>query len=203
MPVRPAAAAEPRCLTVTDVDAVRIDGWESRLAGVIESAANTPYALGVHDCLRIACAAEAALTGVDRWPQWAGRYATRADCYRLLREYAGRQPSAASRQPPVDSGKQSAASSQPSVDSGQLAAAGLQPRHDGVSRSVFERAFSWFFGCEPASMHFARRGDIVAYTDGAGEKHLGVCNGAQVAVLGEHGMRFVPRSACDGCWRIG
>lgn len=54
----------------------RLEGWESRLAAVIEAARRTPYVLGESDCLCLACAAVAALTGVDYWPRFAG-YTTR------------------------------------------------------------------------------------------------------------------------------
>jgi len=62
----------------------RIEGWESRLTAVIEAARATPYVLGEHDCFRLACRVIEALTGVDRWPEWAGRYATRRECLALL-----------------------------------------------------------------------------------------------------------------------
>lgn len=51
---------------------MRQDGWESRLARVIEAATGRPYVLGENDCLRLACAAVDALTGVDFWPRFAG-----------------------------------------------------------------------------------------------------------------------------------
>lgn len=66
---------------------MRLEGWESRLATVIELARVTPYHLGEHDCFRLACAAVEALTGIDRWPEWRGRYATRTEAVRLLQSY--------------------------------------------------------------------------------------------------------------------
>lgn len=54
----------------------RLEGWESRLAVVIEAARCAPYVLGESDCLRLACRAVQALTGVDFWPRFAG-YSTR------------------------------------------------------------------------------------------------------------------------------
>lgn len=50
----------------------RIEGWESRLAAVIEAARARPYVLGESDCLRLACAAVEAITGRDYWPKFAG-----------------------------------------------------------------------------------------------------------------------------------
>jgi len=67
----------------------RIEGWESRLAGVVEEARNTPYTLGGHDCFRFACACVKSLTGVDLWAPWAGKYDSKIGALRLLAEYGG------------------------------------------------------------------------------------------------------------------
>lgn len=64
----------------------RIEGWEARLAAVIEDARARPYALGEHDCFRVACLAIEALTGVDRWPEFAG-YRTRREAMLKLAEH--------------------------------------------------------------------------------------------------------------------
>lgn len=69
--------------------------------------------------------------------------------------------------------------------------------------SSFTAAFSAFFGREASPMVWARRGDICEYRDAGGECHLGVLIGARVAVLAEDGLRFVARSDCAHCWRIG
>ena len=50
----------------------RIEGWEQRLDAVIENARSRPYELGTHDCFSLACTVQAALTGVDRWPEFSG-----------------------------------------------------------------------------------------------------------------------------------
>jgi len=57
---------------------VRLDGWESRLNAVLENARARPYVLGAHDCFRVACLVVEALTGVDRWPEFAG-YTTKRE----------------------------------------------------------------------------------------------------------------------------
>lgn len=57
---------------------MRLDGWESRLSLLVEEARHRPYALGEHDCFRLACRAVEALTGVDRWTPHAG-YRTRRE----------------------------------------------------------------------------------------------------------------------------
>jgi hypothetical protein len=66
----------------------RREGWEARLAEVIESARSRPYRLGEHDCFRFACAAVEALVGLDLWAPWGGRYSTRLGALRLIAEYA-------------------------------------------------------------------------------------------------------------------
>ncbi len=65
----------------------RREGWESRLPLVIEAARNETYELGRHDCFRLACRAIEALTGVDRWAEYAGRYQTRRQELKLLAEH--------------------------------------------------------------------------------------------------------------------
>lgn len=67
----------------------RLEGWERRYQAVLDAARDTPYELGVHDCFRVACAVVEALTGVDRWPQWAGRYATKREALELLARHGG------------------------------------------------------------------------------------------------------------------
>jgi hypothetical protein len=75
----------------------RLDGWEGRLAAVLKGARTRPYVLGTHDCFRVACAAVQALTGVDHWPDWAGRYSTRREALRLIAAYGGTFTGAYSR----------------------------------------------------------------------------------------------------------
>ena len=65
----------------------RLEGWEQRLDALIEAARDRPYVLGEHDCFRVACAVIEALTGVDRWPEWAGRYSTKREALVLLAQY--------------------------------------------------------------------------------------------------------------------
>ena len=134
---------------------MRLPGWEGRIAEALERARGRPYVLGQSDCFRMACEAVDALTGVDRWPEFAGRYATRQEALALIAQWG---PS-------------------------------------------FNSAFSKFFGVEPSPMGYARRGDVIKFIQG--DAHLGICNGADVAVLTDAGMGFVRRSACVHCWRIG
>ena len=64
---------------------MRLAGWEMRLAEIVDRFDRSAYALGSNDCFRFACETVAALTGRDLWPQFEGRYATRADAIRLIR----------------------------------------------------------------------------------------------------------------------
>lgn len=137
---------------------MRLEGWESRLAAVIEAARHERYELGRHDCFRVVCRGVQALTGIDLWAPWAGTYRTRAQSLRRIAEYGG---------------------------------------------GSFDAAFSRLFGVEPVDRALARRGDVVKYVDQEGVPHLGLCNGASVAVLAEEGLTFMELSACSSCWRIG
>lgn len=73
-------------------DIERREGWEMRLAHVIVGATHHAYKLGEHDCFRLALAAVEALTCVDLWPDWQGRYSTRLQSLRLLLDFAGPAP---------------------------------------------------------------------------------------------------------------
>lgn len=66
----------------------------------------------------------------------------------------------------------------------------------------YDGCFSRIFGSEPVNVRLARQGDILKFVEN-GEPHLGVCIGAEAAVLGETGLLFVPCLACEVCWRIG
>lgn len=136
---------------------MRLEGWESRLVAVVDAARDVPYQLGQHDCFRLACAVVLALTGVDKWPLFAGRYSTRGEAVRHIARFG----------------------------------------------SSFEEAAAAFFAGETAPARLGRRGDLCAYTDGSGEKHLAVCMGDRVAALGESGLVWLPLRACHACWRIG
>jgi hypothetical protein len=64
----------------------RLQGWESRLAAVIEDARDQPYALGSHDCLRVALRTVEALTGVDRWSEFSG-YTTKREAMATIARF--------------------------------------------------------------------------------------------------------------------
>lgn len=84
---------------------MRLDGWEKRLAELIEAARSRPYVLGEHDCFRLACAVVEALTGVDHWPKWAGKYRTKREALALIATYGSNFTDAASRMfdgPPIE-----------------------------------------------------------------------------------------------------
>jgi hypothetical protein len=68
---------------------VRLDNWPARLDAAIEAQRHVPYVLGSEDCLKFACACCEAITGVDHYVHWRGRYKTKIEAYRLMLEYAG------------------------------------------------------------------------------------------------------------------
>jgi len=135
---------------------MRLEGWEKRLFAVIDEARAKPYALGEHDCFRVACKTVEALTGVDRWPEFAG-YKTRREAMRKLAKHG----------------------------------------------ATFEAAGDWFFGGESVEVRFARRGDICCVQSVDGEKHLGVCLGAEVVLLAPEGLIATPLPSCRCAWRVG
>lgn len=63
---------------------MRLEGWEARLAAVVEAARLEPFAWGSTDCFRLACSAVEALTGLDHWPRFAGRYSSKAGALRII-----------------------------------------------------------------------------------------------------------------------
>ena len=62
----------------------RLADWSARLSDYVTRCANTPYALGHHDCALFAAGAVEAVTGVDPAAQWRGRYSTKAGGLRAL-----------------------------------------------------------------------------------------------------------------------
>lgn len=76
---------------------MRLEGWESRLNKLIEWARHKPYKLGEHDCFRMACKDIEALTGIDRWQEWEGRYSTEREAVALIHSYGHNFTEAASR----------------------------------------------------------------------------------------------------------
>jgi len=63
--------------------------------------------------------------------------------------------------------------------------------------------FSSFSGIERVGIKNARRGDVCGYADEKRKLHLGICIGANVALLGPSGLVFVPLESCFCTWRIG
>ena len=75
----------------------RLEGWEDRLADILMWAADCPYQLGQHDCFTVACAVVKALTGVNRWPEFEGRYSTKEEALALLAQWGPSFVAAGSR----------------------------------------------------------------------------------------------------------
>jgi hypothetical protein len=67
----------------------RTEGWESRLAAAVDGARLRPYQLGAHDCFSFACEAVEAMTGVDLYTNWRGRYNSKTSALRLIAEEGG------------------------------------------------------------------------------------------------------------------
>lgn len=76
---------------------MRLEGWEKRLAEIVEAARSRPYELGAHDCFRLACAAVEALTGVDHWAAWQGKYKTKREALALIAQYGSTFTDAATK----------------------------------------------------------------------------------------------------------
>ena len=72
----------------------RVQDWERRLDAVFTDARERPYKLGVHDCFRVAWAAVEAVTGVDHWPEWRGRYDTERNALLFLASHGSNLESA-------------------------------------------------------------------------------------------------------------
>lgn len=135
---------------------MRLEGWEQRLAELVEWARSREYVLGEHDCFRFACEVIKALTGEDRWPEFAG-YRTRREAMAKLAQYG----------------------------------------------SNFEDAGDWFFRRPRVEKQWAQRGDVVAFMTVDGEKHLGICLGADCCGLTDKGLVFFPTSQATCAWRVG
>lgn len=135
---------------------MRLEGWEGRLAAIVDEARGRPYVLGEHDCFRVACRVVEALTGEDLWPRFSG-YRTKAEALRYI------------------------------------------ARHG----SSFEACFDHVFGAARVDVRAARRGDLCAIQSADGMKHLGVCLGAETALLADDGLTFYPTLSCLCAWRVG
>jgi hypothetical protein len=67
----------------------RVPDWETKLAQYVHANLRTPFAWGEFDCCLFACNCVQAVTGTDLAADFRGRYATLADAYRLIKDYAG------------------------------------------------------------------------------------------------------------------
>lgn len=69
--------------------------------------------------------------------------------------------------------------------------------------STAEAAADWFFGAPSVDVRLARRGDACYALLEDGKVPLGICIGAEVAMLDYHGLIYVPLLSCKRAWRIG
>lgn len=65
-----------------------------------------------------------------------------------------------------------------------------------------EGAVTCVLGIQPQPVALSRRGDVLLYQDEEGH-HLGVCAGANMVLLAEQGLIFLPLSKALASWRIG
>lgn len=69
--------------------------------------------------------------------------------------------------------------------------------------STFEEAIDRLLGFERCSATLARRGDLVCVRTDDGEAHLGVCLGADVALMGARGLLFESLAHATCAWSVG
>jgi len=70
--------------------------WPERLAALVESHTETPFAWGTHDCVCWVASATEAMTGVDPWAAKRGTYSTEAEADDIVAEAGGLEALAAS-----------------------------------------------------------------------------------------------------------
>lgn len=63
--------------------------WPTRLAGVVEGRRQLPFSWGAHDCCAFAAACVEAVTGIDHFAAWRGRYRSRMGAMRWIAEAGG------------------------------------------------------------------------------------------------------------------
>jgi len=85
---------------------------------------------------------------------------------------------------------------------------GYQTEREALARlakfgSSFETAGDWFFGASRIGVKMARRGDICALTDDAGQKHLAILVDHRVACMLPDGLLFIEAARCHCAWRVG
>ena len=68
---------------------MRRSDWPERLAAVIDSARETPFQWGTHDCCLFVCNCIAAIFEIDPAENFRGRYDTRTGAYKRMSEFVG------------------------------------------------------------------------------------------------------------------
>lgn len=63
----------------------RIDGWDVKLATLLQDYQARPFAWGSHDCCLLACDAVDTITGVDLAADFRGRYTSKIGAIQTLR----------------------------------------------------------------------------------------------------------------------
>ena len=68
---------------------IRLPGWQGALDGFLTAHRETRFEYGAWDCCLFACDAIQVMTGVDVAVQFRGRYHSRTEALRAIRDYAG------------------------------------------------------------------------------------------------------------------
>ena len=66
----------------------RLPGWQGALDGFLTANRETRFEYGAWDCCLFACNAIQVMTGVDVAVQFRGRYHSRTEAFRAIRDYA-------------------------------------------------------------------------------------------------------------------
>ena len=67
---------------------MRYNDWETRLSRYLLAARSRPFSYGKHDCCLFAAGAVFAITGVDIAEGFRGKYSSRAEAVKLIRQEA-------------------------------------------------------------------------------------------------------------------
>lgn len=63
--------------------------WQSRMAEMLKSCMRTEFVWGEHDCALFACNVAQSVCGIDFADPLRGRYSTKHEAYKVLKNYAG------------------------------------------------------------------------------------------------------------------
>ncbi len=67
----------------------RLDDWDLRLNELVADRGNSPFSWGANDCILFACDCILAITGTDLAAEFRGKYRTRLQAARILKDFGG------------------------------------------------------------------------------------------------------------------